>query len=115
MLADTLERDPPKLFRRVVLQIMELLVGAIALQKLGVGSLLDDMAMVHDDDEIGIDDGGEAVCDGDDGAVFHQRVKCLLDKMFRGGVERGCRFVENENRRILEQGAGDGETLFLAA
>ena len=50
---------------------MELLVGAIVLEKLGVGALLDDAAMVHDDDEIGIDDGGETMGDGDDGTVFH--------------------------------------------
>ena len=73
------------------------------------------MAMVHDDDEIGIDDGGETVCDGDDGTVFHQRVKRLLDKMFRGCIESGCRFVENEYWRIFEQRAGDGEALLLAA
>ena len=94
---------------------MELFVGAVVLQQFGVGSLFDDMAMVHDDDEIGIDDGGETVGDGDDGTVFHQRVKRLLDKMFRSSIESGCRFVENENRWILEQCAGDGETLFLAA
>jgi len=32
-----------------------------------------------------------------------------------GGVEVGGGFVEDENVRLLEQGAGNGDALFLAA
>jgi hypothetical protein len=32
-----------------------------------------------------------------------------------GGVEIGGGFVEDENARLLEQGAGNGDALFLAA
>ncbi len=32
-----------------------------------------------------------------------------------GGVEVGRGFVEDENARLFEQGAGDGDALFLAA
>ena len=44
-----------------------------------------------------------------------QSIDGFLDESFRLGVERGRRFVENENRRIDEQRARDGESLALAA
>ncbi len=38
-----------------------------------------------------------------------------LDLLFRFRVESGSRFVEQENRRVLQQRAGDGKALLLSA
>ena len=40
-------------------------------------------------------------------------VERLLNEPFGGHVHAGCRFVENENRRIFEQRARYREALFL--
>ena len=45
--------------------------------KLAVGAALDDGAAVHDDDFVGVADGGEAVCDDDAGAAQHELVEGL--------------------------------------
>ena len=50
----------------------------------------------------------------DDGPVFGQRVNGRLDFSFRFGIERGCRFVENQDGRIAHEGSSDGDALPLA-
>ena len=39
----------------------------------------------------------------------------LLDRRLGAAVERAGRLVEDQDRRVLEQGAGDGDALLLAA
>ena len=48
-------------------------------------------------------------------AAFHQFVQRGLHGAFGFGVERAGGFVEDENRRVLQNRAGDGEPLALAA
>ena len=45
----------------------------------------------------------------------HQPVERLLDHRLVLGVDRGQRLVEDQDRRIAQQGAGDREALALAA
>ena len=68
------------------------------------------------DDPVGGDDRGEAVRDHERGAVHAARRRarrwiCVL----RLGVEVRCRLVEDHDRGVLQQHAGDGEPLLLAA
>ena len=42
-------------------------------------------------------------------------VERLLDRRLGAAVERAGRLVEDQDRRVLEQGAGDGDALLLAA
>ena len=44
-----------------------------------------------------------------------ERFERHLDLLFRFGIERGGRFVEKQNGRVLQQRARDGEALLLAA
>ena len=57
----------------------------------------------------------EPVRDDEHRAAGEQPVDGLLHEPLGLGVERRRRFVENEDRRIDEQRARDGETLPLAA
>ena len=67
-------------------------------------------------DDVAALDGGEAMCDGDGGIVaLEQLSKGLVDKSFGLGVEGRGRFIQDQDVWILEQGAGDGDALFLAA
>src|SRR5579862_2714857 len=50
-----------------------------------------------------------------DGATVLKLEDEILDLCRGDGVERGARFVEQQNFRIYRQGAGDAQTLLLAA
>ena len=80
-----------------------------------VRAALDDAAFVQDDDLVGVLDGAEAVGDGDGGAAGHELLEGLLDAALGLGVERGGGLVEDEDGRVLEDGAGDADALALAA
>ena len=80
-----------------------------------MGALLDYLTVVHDDDEVGMADGGEAVCNDDAGASGHELVKGLLYQEFVFGVEGAGGFVEYEDGGIFENGAGYAESLPLSS
>jgi len=48
-------------------------------------------------------------------AAGRQAVDRLLDHRLVLGVDRGERLVEDQDRRVAQQGAGDRQTLALAA
>ena len=49
------------------------------------------------------------------GPLVHQPVERLLDGQLALGVERAGRLVEQQDGRVAEQRAGDGDALALAA
>ena len=77
--------------------------------------MLDDSAFVEDDNLVGLEDGVEAVGDGDDGSSAHEFAGGFFKQGFGFGVERGGGFVEDQDRRVFEKGAGEGEALGLSA
>jgi hypothetical protein len=62
-----------------------------------------------------VHDGREAVGDDEHGAAGEQPLDGLLHQPLALGVERARRLVEDEDGRVEQQGAGDGEALALAA
>ncbi|MNX93450.1 hypothetical protein D3C86_1256330 [compost metagenome] len=71
--------------------------------------------MFHHEDSIRLQDGREPVGDDDGGALMQQAFERLLHQRFAFGVERrGC-LVEQQDRRIAQDGAGNGDALALAA
>jgi hypothetical protein len=72
-------------------------------------------ALVEHDEPVHRRDGREAVGDGDHGLAFHQPVQAGLDGGFDLGVERAGGFVEQQDGRVLEHHARDGDALALAA
>ena len=65
-------------------------------------------ARMHDD-LVGVDDGREPVGDDDDGAAAHRVLERLLHAGFRFVVERRGRLVEQQDRRVAHERAGDRE------
>ena len=53
--------------------------------------------------------------DHERGAVAHQVRERVLHEQLGFGVERRGRFVQNQDGRVLQQGARDRQTLTLAA
>ena len=75
----------------------------------------DESAVFEDVDEVGVHDGGESVCDDEDGVVAAEVCQDVADLAFVVGVEVGGGFVEEEDFPAGEQGAGDGQALALPA
>src|SRR5712692_6378586 len=76
---------------------------------------LDDAARLDDQNLIGAPDGGETMRDDESSAAAHEVAQPLLNERLGFGIEAGSGFVENEDARIGENGAGDGDALFLSA
>ena len=75
---------------------------------------LDDVAVLHDEDEVSVFDGGQPVGDDEAGPAGGQGVHGLLDEDFGPGIDVAGRFVEDEHRRVLGHGAGNGNQLLLS-
>ena len=75
----------------------------------------DDPARVDHGELVGAADRGEAVRDDECRAARHEPLERLLDGALALGVERRRCLVQDEDRRVLQQGARDREPLPLAA
>ncbi len=78
-------------------------------------SLFDDAAFVDDEDSVGVFHRRKAMRDDQNRAVFHQVVNRLLDDGFGLVVQGGRRFVQDDDRRVFHERAGNRDTLFLSA
>ena len=67
----------------------------VGCEELFVGSGFNDATFVHDADEVGFADCGEAMSNHEGGSVGHEAVKGLLHQGFAFAVESGCGFVED--------------------
>jgi hypothetical protein len=84
-------------------------------QELVVRPRFDDAARLEHDQAVHPRDGGETVRDRDHGLAFHQAVQLLLDGELDFAVERRGRFVEDEDRRVLQHHSRDRDPLALPA
>src|SRR5690606_10242248 len=82
--------------------------------KLVVRTGLAQLAVMHDEDAVGVLDGREAVRDDERGAAAHERLERALDAGLEFGVDGAGRLVEDEDARVEGEGAGEGEELPLA-
>jgi hypothetical protein len=69
------------------------------------------MALVHEQNLIRRANRRQAVRNDEGGAVLAQIIHSLLHLFFSLDVERASRFVEHEDRRILQDRAGNCQTL----
>ena len=79
------------------------------------GAGFDDLTVLQDHDLVGICDGAHAVGDDDDGLVLYEFRNALLNFGFVFDVEACGSFVEEYDGGVLEDGAGDGDSLAFAA
>ena len=61
-------------------------IESAARHQIFVAALLDDAALVQDDDVVGLAQGGDAVGDEDGGAVFHDLAEVAQNRLFGLGV-----------------------------
>ena len=78
-------------------------------------SSFDYPSLMHNADFVGIPDGGQTMRDGDGGPGRGKSVESFLDNLLGLGVESRCSLIENEYRRILQNGAGNADPLSLTS
>jgi hypothetical protein len=101
--------------RRDQLGAGQLGVQAPGASSSSVGAALDDLAGVEHDDEVGVDDRRQPVGDHQRRPALQRLLQRRLHQPLGLGVEVGGRLVEDHDRRVLEQHAGDRQPLLLAA
>src|ERR1700738_2220426 len=72
-------------------------------------------SILHDKNLFGAANGGEAVGDDEGGASAHQVTQAFLDQRFGFGVQAAGGLVQNQNARVGQNCAGDGNALLLSA
>lgn len=79
------------------------------------GALLDQPSVLEHENPIAEPAGREAMGDIDGGHFIDSLVEAAIQLVFRAGVERGGGFVQQDQRSIPKQRAGEGDHLILAA
>src|SRR5690349_13311177 len=80
-----------------------------------MASAIDDTAMLEYENEVSRHDARQAMRDHERAAVARKPVELLLDCPLGVRVQRGRRLVEDQDRRVFENRACDGDALSLAA
>ena len=78
-------------------------------------ALLDDAPVLHHRDHVGVAHRGQTVGDDQGRAPLHQVLEGPLDDRLGLGVERRGGLVEDQDRRVLVEGARDRQALALSA
>ena len=74
---------------------------------------LNDLSLVHDTDLVSVADRREAMGDHDRRPVTHQVLKRFLHQSLRLRIESGSRLIQDQDRRVLQDGPGDADPLPL--
>ena len=84
-------------------------------QQLVVGARFHDALGTEDEDAVIVLDGGQAVGDGQRGAAMGQLFEAPAHQDLALVVKGAGGLVQDQNRRVLQEDAGDGDALLLAA
>ena len=80
-----------------------------------MSALFHDLALLEDDDLVGISNSGETVRDNDACLLSHELVQCFLYLVLAFGIESACRLIQKNHLRLANESPGDGDPLLLAA
>ena len=75
----------------------------------------DDAAFFDGDDPVAVPDGGKTVRDDEHRAAMHNPLHVVLNDALAFIIERAGGFIENQDARIHDQRARNGDALALAA
>ena len=102
-----------KFYLTCKLTVIQLRIEAVLLQQLVVFALFDDMAALHDEDDIRLADGRQAMRDDEARAPPHHGGERLLDLQLGARVDGAGRLVQNQHRRQRQHEPRDAEQLPL--
>src|SRR5439155_773757 len=97
------------------LAMIEVGVELAAFEEFGVSSAFRNLSVLEHDDAVGPAHGRKPVRDEEGRAALGQSVQGLQQSVFGFDVERAGRLVEDQNGRVLQQGARNRNALALAA
>jgi len=78
-------------------------------------TFLDNAAFAEHDRAVGEEHGRETLPGEQNGATCHRGAQVRYEEALGLGVDRGGGLVEDQDARIVQEGAGDGDALPLAA
>lgn len=90
-------------------------IDPIECEQFSMSAFLAKVAMMHDEDAIGLSHRAEAVSDDHRCTPLDQSIDRFLDQCFRLGIDMTGRLVENQDLRISRQCPCKGDQLPLAA
>lgn len=97
------------------LQIDQFEIPSFIPQQLIVRAMLDDATLIEDVNHIRLLDRTQTMRDGDRGPTLGRGVESRLYNFLGFRVQSRGGFVEEEDFRVAEEGASNGDTLLLAA
>ena len=80
-----------------------------------MAALFDNAVLGEDENFVRVAYGGESVSYGESGSALGEALKRFLNQLFALIVESGSGFIQQENRRVLEENPRDGYSLLLTA
>ena len=95
------------------LRAHQLGVQPLVLQQLLVAALFNCHSAVQHDDAVGVANGGKPVGDDDSRAALHQIFQRVSQLALAHRVQVGGSLIQDQHRRVLQQGAGNGNPLPL--
>jgi len=90
-------------------------IRAVASDQLGVSAALDNPALIEHQDAVGADDARQPVRQDQGRAALREAIDGLLDHRLVLGIDRRQGLVEDQDRRIAQQGARNRQPLPLPA
>ena len=91
----------------------EPIVGAVACHELAVPTALHHSAVFQGQDAIGTDHAGEAMGENQGGPALHEPIEGFLNHGLALGIHRRQRLVQDQDRRIPQERACNGNPLSL--
>jgi hypothetical protein len=79
-----------------------------------MGAPFNNPASVHDKDPVAADDAFEPMRDKYDCAPAPERLECLHQKPLVVGIQSACRLIQDEDRGVGQEGAGNRKPLALS-
>ena len=80
-----------------------------------MGALADNFAFFQNQNLVSMENGADSLCHDDHGAVLHLFSQCLSQSRIGFQIQCGEAVVKDEHFRVLGNGSGDSQTLFLSA
>ena len=97
------------------LELIQVIIHSLFCHQFIMGALLDNFTVTDHGNFIRILDGGKAMGHHQCCTAFAEFIQGLLDQDLCGIVQRAGCFIQNQNRRILQENPGNGKALFLPA
>lgn len=91
------------------------MIDALLFQEFIVAAHFHDMAVVDNHNDVTVAYGGQAVGNHNHGTALGDGFDVFHDDVLRFIVERTGRFIEDDDARVSDKGAGNGHTLALTA